>query len=145
MGMVEMEVLIDKYPIQFIRGSGAIVSTATGSTGYNLSAHGPIVSPDIQCLIVTELLDHNTPTPSIVVKPTHKVDLKIKDFRARNILAISGKKEKFDVLLSVDGNAIFPLKKDDVVRVSGSALPVVFAELEKDYFFKSLQEKFSFE
>lgn len=144
LGIVELDVLIDGHPIQFVRGHGILVSTATGSTAYNLSAHGPIVAPDIQCMILTELLDHNIPTPSIVVRPNHAVELRIKSFREHKLLASLGSKESLDVLLSTDGDNIFALKVGDVIRVSAAPHLISFVELEKNYFFKSIQEKFLF-
>lgn len=144
LGVVELEVGIDGYGIQNVRGNGVLISTATGSTAYNLSAHGPIVSPDIQCLVVTELLDHGLPTPSIVLKTEHKIEIKIGDFRKHHLLAGVGSGESIDVLLQADGDATFSLHKNDAVIVSGSSRSVVFAELEDNYFFKSLREKFSF-
>lgn len=144
LGVVELEVSIGGYGIQSVRGSGILVSSATGSTAYNLSAHGPIVSPDIQCLIITELLDHGLPTPSIVIKPEHKVEIVIGNFREHHLLASIDGRESIDVLLQADGETTFPLKKNDLVTISGSPHLVTFAELEDSYFFKSLKEKFSF-
>lgn len=144
LGVVELEVSIGGYGIQSVRGSGILVSSATGSTAYNLSAHGPIVSPDIQCLIITELLDHGLPTPSIVIKPEYKVDIVIGNFREHHLLASVDGRESIDVLLQADGETTFPLKKNDLVTISGSPHLVTFAELEDSYFFKSLREKFSF-
>ncbi len=144
LGVVELEVSIGGYGIQSVRGSGVLVSSATFSTFYNLSAHGSIVSPDIQCLVITELLDHGLPTPSIVIKPEYKVKVVIGNFREHRLLASVDGRESIDVLLQADGDTTFPLKKNDVVSISGSPYLVTFAELEDSYFFKSLREKFSF-
>lgn len=144
LGMVEIEVSIEGDPIQYIRGTGVMIATASGSTAYNLSAHGPIIMPDIKCFIITELLDHNIPTPSIVVRRNKEVGLKVVDFRERGVLSMSKTGESVDVLLISDGDKVFPLKKNDRVLVRKSSRLVKFAELEKNYFFKSLQEKFSF-
>lgn len=144
LGVVELEVGIGGYGIQSVRGSGILVSTATGSTAYNLSAHGPIISPDIQCLVVTELLDHGLPTPSIVIKPEHSVEIVVGEFREHHLLASQNGRESIDVLLQADGDTTFPLRKNDKIIISGSPHSVNFAELEDNYFFKSLREKFSF-
>lgn len=143
-GLIEIEVSIEECPVQYIRGTGVLISTATGSTAYNLSAHGPIVMPDIKCLILTELLDHNIPTPSIVIKPNRKVTLKINNFRKRGFLSFTKTGAPVDVILAADGEVIFPIEKGDFVRVTGSPRLITFAELEKNYFFKSLREKFAF-
>jgi NAD+ kinase len=141
--MVEMNVLIEGYRAQTIRGSGALVSTATGSTGYNLSANGPIVMPNIRCFIITEILDHNTPTPSIIVKYNKQVTLEVVSFRKRNLLSVY-RDTVADTVLLGDGGAIFPLLPGDKIIVKNSPHFVKFAELDPDYFFKSLQKKFSF-
>lgn len=144
MGMVEAEVDIEKYPAQYIRGSGILVATATGSTAYNLSAHGPIVMPEIKCMILTEILDHNVPTPSIVIKHDREIAVKILSFRQRGLLSVSKTRTKADTILVADGETIFPLRKDDLVFIKKSPHFVRFAEIDKSYFFKSLQEKFGF-
>ncbi len=144
LGMVELEVRLDGDPIQRIRGTGVLVSTATGSTAYNLSAHGPLLMPDIEGFIVTELLDHNIPSPSIVVKKDKIIQIKVLSFRERGLLSISQTGEKADVVLMVDGSNIFSLKEKDIINITRSSKLVSFVELEKNYFFKSLQEKFSF-
>ena len=144
LGMVDLELKIDGDLMQNIRGTGVLISTATGSTGYNLSAHGPIVMPDINCFIVTELMDHNIPSPSIVVTRNKNIKLKIISFRQRKLLSISKTGENVDVILIGDGTNPFPLKEKDIVNIRCSPKLISFIELEKNYFFKSLQEKFAF-
>ena len=144
LGIVEIEVNIENYPFQYVSGTGVLVSTATGSTAYNLSAHGPIVMPDIKCMILSELLDHNIPTPSVVIKYNKEIELKIADFRERGLLSVAKTEKPADVLLIADGENIFSLQKNDIIKIQSSPRLVKFVELEKNYFFKSLQEKFAF-
>jgi len=143
LGMVDLEVMIGGTGIRKIRGSGVLVATATGSTAFNLSAHGPIVMPDIKCLIITEIMDHNVPTPSIVVKYNEEVTIKINGFRQKGVLSISNSKKKADVVLVADGDKIFPLEKGDIIKIKSSDHLVKFVEVEPNYFFKSLKDKFS--
>jgi len=144
LGMVDIEVLVDNHPVQYIHGTGVLIATATGTTAYNLSAHGPIVMPDIKCLIITELLDHNIPTPSLIIKRNRNIILKIKDFRKQNRFIIKKTGEAADVILTTDTETIISLQKGDKIIIRRSERLVRFAELEKNYFFKSLQEKFAF-
>lgn len=144
LGIVELAASIEGHTLQYVRGTGLLISTATGSTAYNLSAHGPIVMPDIKCFIITELLDHNIPTPSIVIKRNKEIAIKILDFRTRGILSVAKTGERADVLLVSDSDLVCALKMGDMVIVSRSPRLVKFAEIEKGYFFKSLQEKFAF-
>ena len=54
-----MDVFIDDLHLETFRGDGIIISTPTGSTGYNKSAHGAILDPLIPCLQVIELASIN--------------------------------------------------------------------------------------
>ncbi len=144
LGMADIRADIEDHQVQHVRGTGIMVTTATGSTAYNLSAHGPVIMPDIKCLVITELLDHNIPTPSVVAKYNNRIFLRVLGFKKRGLLSISKNKQKFDVLLISDGEKIFPLEKNDTIVVESSPELIKFVELEKHYFFKSLQEKFGF-
>lgn len=144
LGMVELQAEVAGHPVKYIRGTGLLVSTATGSTAFNLSAHGPIVTPDVKCLIITEILDHSIPSPSIVVKYSNIINIKVISYRERGLISLSKNKQKAEVILIADGESIFSLEKGDLITVKSSPHLIKFAELEKNYFFKSLQEKFGF-
>jgi len=142
--LVRIKVCVDDHPVQYVHGSGILVSTATGSTAYNLSAHGPIVMPDIRCLVVTELMDHNLPTPTLIVKRDRTVSLHIQDFRKRDEFLVRRTNQKADVILTADSANIIPLEKHDTVVIKKSPRLIRFAELDRNYFFKSLEEKLAF-
>ena len=54
-----------------------IVSTATGSTGYNLSARGPIVSPKLRCMVLTPVSPHMLFDRSLVLDGTDEVSMEV--------------------------------------------------------------------
>ncbi len=144
LGIVEVGVGIGGETIEEIRGTGVLIGTPSGSTAYNLSAHGPVIFPNIRCMVVTELFDHDIPTPSLVVPETEVVTLRIEDFREHKFLKVSKTNEPVDVLLVSDGVASCVLKKGDEVKVSSAQSSFKLAVLEKDYFYKSLNSKFGF-
>lgn len=131
LGMVDIETYVNGTIIKKLRGSGILVATATGSTAYNLSAHGPIIMPEIKCMILTELMTHSVPSPSIVFKYNQEIRFKIKSFRREGVILI------------IDGGEPFPLQEGDTIIVKNSSHLAKFIEFEKNYFFKSLKEKFS--
>lgn len=144
LGMVELTVKIEGHPVQSIRGTGVLVSTPTGSTAFNLSAHGPIVMPSLECVILTELLDHNLPTPSLVIPKNKKIFITINDFREHKLLSVSSTGEAADVVISSDSKSPTPLKKNDLVVVSEHPHPIKLVSFDEHYFLKSIQDKFSF-
>lgn len=143
-GMVDVTVSVEGHPIQHVHGNGVLVATPTGSTAYNLSAHGPIVMPDIKCLVITELLDHSIPTPSLIIKKNRTIVLNIDDFRKTDRFIIRKTGEYADVVLATDSERVIALRKGDRIEIKKSEHLIRFVELEKHYFFKSLQEKFAF-
>jgi len=143
-GVIKLTVSIDGHPFQHIHGNGVMVATPTGSTAYNLSAHGPIVTPDIQCFIVTEILDHHIPTPSIIVKRTKTIEVIVTEIRAKGLLSETATREPVDAVLTSDDMSIFPLHEGDRIEIGCSKRLIKFAEFTPDYFYKSLEEKFAF-
>lgn len=77
----------------FLKGycaDGVIVATPTGSTGYNLSAGGPIVEPSANLLLLTPICPHTLNTRSIVFSPEDEISVEIplgKDGREQTVEA----------------------------------------------------------
>lgn len=56
---------------------GVIVATPTGSTGYNLSAGGPVVDPKAQLLVLSPICPHSMQHSSIVLSPEDEVTIEV--------------------------------------------------------------------
>ncbi len=65
--MVQLTIAINGYDTTTFRGDGLIVSTSSGSTGYNLSAGGPLISPDLDALVITPICPHSLSFRPVVV------------------------------------------------------------------------------
>lgn len=76
--MIELGLAIDGLPGPALRGDGVIISTPTGSTGYSVSAGGPIVSPDVRCMSITPLAAHSLSFRPIVLPPTSQIELEVR-------------------------------------------------------------------
>ena len=140
LSVVDLKIAIDDISYMRLSGTGVLVSTATGSTAYNLSAHGPILTPEVSGFVVTELLDHSVPTPSLVVGETQKITVKVGRFKRQGQLKLSSGYPA-DVVLDADGSSLFSLMQDDVICLSKSDLTVKFAEFGDYDFFARLHNK----
>ncbi len=73
--MIEVEITVSGHRIDKLRGDGIVVSTATGSTGYALSAGGPIVSPDYTGMVCVPIAPHTIQARAFLTSPSDVVEL----------------------------------------------------------------------
>ncbi len=91
--MVEIEMAIDPSPeggATTFSSDGVIVSTPSGSTAYNLSAGGPIVSPDIDAIVITPMCPHSLAFRPIVINAASTVRLVLKQANKGTRLVLDG-------------------------------------------------------
>ncbi len=88
--MIELALQLDSHPTPTIRGDGLIVSTPTGSTGYNVSAGGPIISPDLECFAVTPIAVHSLALRPIIVNSNYPVVIQVIDANEGTTLSLDG-------------------------------------------------------
>jgi NAD+ kinase len=80
--MVRVKTFIAGDEFLTYSADGVMVSTATGSTGYNFSAGGPVISPELDVLVMTPIAPHFTIDRSIVVGAHQPIRLQILDREA---------------------------------------------------------------
>lgn len=72
---------------------GLIVSTGTGSTGYNMSCNGPIMFPESSSFVITPVAPHNLNVRSIVVPDTNVISFEVESRAEKFICALDARKE----------------------------------------------------
>lgn len=114
-------------------GDGVIVSTPTGSTGYNLSAGGPIVTPAAKLMIITPICPHSFNSRSIVIGGDDKISLMInaKDGTASETAVIT-----------VDGQDVLEMDSDDELLIGSYEKTAKLVRFEDTSFFGVIDRKF---
>lgn len=75
--MVMFDITVSGHHIDCLRGDGVVVSTATGSTGYALSAGGPIVSPDYTGMVCVPIAPHTIQARAFLTSPSDVIDISL--------------------------------------------------------------------
>ncbi|RMG59988.1 MAG: NAD(+)/NADH kinase [Deltaproteobacteria bacterium] len=120
--IIDIEAWVDEFYLTTFKADGLIISTPTGSTAYSLSAGGPIVYPNLECILVTPICPHTLTNRPIVLPPSATVRAKLKS-------------RETDVLLTLDGQVGFGLNEEDVIEVRRSEKPLKLIRSPfKDYF-----------
>ena len=130
---IKMTVYCNGDRITQFSGDGIILATPTGSTGYSMSAGGPIVEPDAENIIISPICPHSTRSSSYVLDPSHVI----------RVIATDANR-KF-VYLSSDGGKAFSLKNEDVVQASLSKHTMKLVRLSKKSFCEILDKKMAME
>ncbi|HUX59228.1 MAG TPA: NAD(+)/NADH kinase [Bacteroidales bacterium] len=77
LSMITINVYVDDTYLNTYWSDGLIVSTATGSTAYNLSVGGPILSPDDESIIISPIAPHNLTIRPIILSGQSKLRMVI--------------------------------------------------------------------
>jgi NAD+ kinase len=125
--IIKMCLEIDDSYVAEISADGLIISTPTGSTAYSLAAGGPIVTPQVNGLVVTPICPHSLTFRPLVIPDNSKV----------KVTLIYGT-ESF---LTVDGQKVLPLDNDDFFTAGVLDKTLQMVENSQLNYFKLLNEK----
>jgi NAD+ kinase len=75
--IIDMETRVDGNYLTTFKADGLIMSTPTGSTGYNLAAGGPIIYPGINSLVITPICPHMLTNRPLIVPSTSVVAIDV--------------------------------------------------------------------
>ena len=110
-------------------GDGVILSTPTGSTGYSMSAGGPIVEPNAENIILSPICAHMIGSRSFVLGPDSVITIEMEKLHTRR------------AYLAVDGNNLLDLVSGDTVVVKRSESCTWMADLGLRNFYELAFEK----
>lgn len=77
--MCKVEVYINGNYVDTYKGDGVIVASPTGSTAYSMSAGGPVVTPQAECLLLTPICAHSLTAKPFVLCASDQVELRYAD------------------------------------------------------------------
>jgi len=112
------------------RCDGLILSSATGSTAYSLSAGGAIVSPSAEVFTLTPICPHTLSNRSLILGLKSTISVRVLN-------------QKPETLLAADGQVEMPLKAGDEIVFCRSRHRLNLVRLNGSSFFKTLRQKLS--
>ena len=109
---------------------GIIISTPTGSTAYTLSAGGPVISPELESIVIVPICPHTLTSRPLVIPAEEKIE-------------ISGRINCSNLKISADGQNTLDINANDsiIIQKSNTKAKLVILEKENNEFYSILRKK----
>ena len=126
--MLKLKLFINETHLMNYQADGLIVSSPTGSTAYSLSAGGPILNPNIKCLLLTPICAHTFQMRPLVVGDRDVIKLKVAETHQ-------------DIIITLDGQESFYVKPGDEITVKKADTTAHIVKFEDKDYYRVLRNK----
>jgi len=126
--LVRVEAKVGNVVAGQYAADGLLVSSPTGSTGYSLSAGGPVVSPDVPCLVLTPVCAHSLSAVPLVIS-------------AESVVTLTVIGNTNEARLNADGEERARLKKGGRAVIRKAPVETLFLRFGPNDFFDLLRSK----
>ena len=126
--IISVEIEMDGAMVDQFLGDGVIFSTSTGSTGYSLSAGGPIVYPNFDVCILAPICPHSLSARSMIFPP-------------ESVLRVHLGLENFQAMLTVDGQYGMELENKDEILIRKADDYTYLVKMKDRNFFQVMRDK----
>lgn len=130
--IIHFNIYVNGQFLHDYKADGMIVTTPTGSTGYNLSAGGPLVEPRARILTMTPICPHSLNQRSIILSPEDVIEIEIPPIRGTM---------SQDVEANFDGSHKIAMRTGDRIRIVQSEKTTEFLQLNQVSFLEVLNRK----
>lgn len=130
--IIHFNIFVNGQFLKDYSADGVIVTTPTGSTGYNLSAGGPLIEPEAELIMLTPICPHTLNQRSIILSAGDTVEIEIPRGREGSIQTVEA---------SFDGSHVIPLETGDRIRIVQSEKRAEFIRLNRVSFLEVLHRK----
>ena len=127
--LIRVECRVNDEQFGIFTADGMIAATPTGSTGYSLSAGGPIVQPEMNCIILTPVCAHSLQKCPCIVSGASEIRFRLLPDRNQT------------AELQIDGMDRGKLKAGDSVIITGSGKTIHLLRIHPFHFFTLLRSK----
>lgn len=130
--LIAFEVYVNDQLLDSFLADGIIISSPTGSTGYNLSAGGPVMAPEMNAIAVTPVCPHSLNDRSFVIDGDSRISIRL----------IEGKNSDMDTaIVTSDGRTLTGIVSGDILYVQKAENDTEIIHMEKTNFYHKMRSK----
>lgn len=132
LAILRLNVYVNGQFLATYDGDGVIISTPTGSTGYNLSAGGPIVEPGANILALTPINAHNLNSKGIILRADDIIEVEV----------VPRRSNKEDIAhVSCDGDLFATIKAGERFVIERAVHTIKICKVNKQSFLETMRKK----
>jgi NAD+ kinase len=128
--IIELSVSVTTGLMTKVKADGLIITSATGSTAYNLAAGGPIIHPRADAIAITPIAPHTLTNRPVVIPGSEIIEV-------QPHLTTAGD----EIYVTYDGQTGYPLQKGDLIRVRTADRRLRLVKAPQRSYFEILREK----
>lgn len=127
-GVIDVRLNINEEHVTSYIGDGVIISTATGSTAYNLATGGPVLAPTMKAIVISAIAPHLSNLSHLILPESVTVHLDIGTRKGASV--------------TIDGQPDFSIEDQDIVSIKNGPHFAHFARVQsQSYFYKTLANR----
>lgn len=127
--LIDVTITCDGRSVSNMRSDGVIISTPTGSTAYSMSAGGPVVSPEADCIIETPICPHSLMDRSIIFSAD------------KELIVTANNDQNNSPIMTVDGQEAVNLTPGCQIHIKKSDITTKLIKLKPENFYEVLNKK----
>lgn len=127
-GVIDVRLDINSQHVTTYIGDGVIVSTATGSTAYNLAVGGPVIAPIMRAIVVSAIAPHLSFLGHLILPESATVSLYVGTRKGASV--------------TIDGQPDFSIEDKDILNIKTGPHVAYFARVQpQSYFYTTLADR----
>jgi len=125
--MINVKVSVNDEQLPDYWADGLLVATPTGSTAYSMSVGGPIIVPEVRCLLLSPIASHNLSTRPLVISDQSMIKMQVNTRHSSAVISLD--------------NRLYEVPSGTTISIEKAAFTVKTIRLQESSFFSTLQEK----
>jgi NAD+ kinase len=130
--IIQLKISVDGQFLCEWKADGVIVATPTGSTGYSMSAGGPLIEPGAGMIVLTPICPHTLNARSIVLRAQDRIEIEVSSGRGGARLMVEA---------NADGSEHIPMETGDKLYIGTAEDTTTIVKLNKVSFLEMLHKK----
>lgn len=126
--LARIKTVVNDFRLTTYTGDGLIISTPTGSTAYSMAAGGPIIHPNLQCMILTPICPFTLTNRPLILPETSNIILEPDE-------------KSSELILTLDGQEGINIMPGDIIKVKKARHPVPMIMISGNDYFDVLKKK----